>query len=205
MKQKLLIATTNSGKFTEISNFLSDLPVQLVSLKEVGITDDVEEAETTYEANSKKKAIFYARKSGLPAISDDGGFEIEALNGVPGLRSKRWVGNDSTDEKIIEKMKQVAKELPDNNRVACFKTVVSFAMPNGLVFSSFGEVKGIIAKEPLLKLMHGYPYRSFFYIPKIKKFYHESELTPSEEKEYNHRYKAISKLIPTIRKVLRIK
>ena len=201
---KLLIATTNVGKLKEISGFLSDLPLEIVSLNDVGIKDDVEETGHTYKENSQMKALFYAKKSGLPAISDDGGLEISALGGGPGLESKRWVGQDSTDEKIIEHMKKVAKELPENNRRAFFKTVISLALPNGKVWSVTGEIEGIIAKKPYLKLLKGYPYRSFFYLPKLKKYYHEKELSIDEQKLYNHRYIAISRLKPIIAKVLRI-
>lgn len=200
--KKLLIATTNIGKLKEISGFLSDLPLKIVSLSDVGITDDIEETGKSYIENSQLKALFYAKKSGLPAISDDGGLEIVAYDGAPGLHSKRWVGKDSTDEKIIEHMIKVAKELPDNNRGAFFRTVVSLALPDGKVWSVTGEIEGIIAKKPYLKLLKGYPYRSFFYLPQLKKYYHEKELTGEEQKLYNHRYIAIQKLIPIIRQEL---
>ena len=97
---------------------------------------------------------------------------------------------------------KVSKELPDNNRTAYFKTVVSLALPNGKVWSVEGEVKGIIAKEPYVKLLKGYPFRSFFYLPEIKKYYHENDLTLAEQILYNHRYKAVEKLKPIIKEVL---
>lgn len=203
--QKILIATTNKGKLREISGFLSDLPVELLSLNDVGIMDDVEETGKTYEENSKIKALFYAKKSGLPAIADDGGLEIVALGGAPGVKSRRWLGHDSTEEDIINQMIKVAKELTNDNRKAFFKTVISLALPNGKVWSVTGEIEGIIAEKPYLKLSKGYPYRSFFYLPKLKKYYHEQELSKEEQKLYNHRYKAINKLKPIIRKVLGIK
>ena len=196
--KRLLIATTNVGKLKEISDFLSDLDLELLSLSDVGINLDFEEVGKTYQENSQAKAVFYAKKSGLPAIADDGGLEISALGGAPGVKSRRWVGKDSTDEKIIEHMTKLAKELPDNNRKAFFRAVITLALPNGKTWSVEGLVKGIIAKKPHLKLSKGYPYRSFFYLPKIKKYYHEKELTEQEQKLYNHRYKAIQKLIPVI-------
>lgn len=199
---KLLIATTNVGKLKEISDFLSDVPVDIVSLSDVGIKTDVEETGKTYKENSQLKAKYYSEKSGLAAISDDGGLEIEALGGAPGVKSKRWLGENSTDEDIINHMIKLAKELPDDKRKAKFKTVVSLAQPSGKVWSVTGEIEGIIAKKPYLKLLRGYPYRSFFYLPKIKKYYHENELTKEEQKLYNHRYKAIQKLKPIIRRVI---
>lgn len=202
--KKLLVATRNQGKLKEISKFLSDLKLDLVSLNDLGFDDDFEETGKTYKKNSQNKALFYAKLSGLPSISDDGGIEIDALNGAPGTKSKRWVGKDSTDEKIVDYMKKVAKALPENNRKAYFKTVVSLALPNGKVFSATGEIEGIIARKPLLKLLKGYPYRSFFYLPEIKKYYHEYDLSEEEEKLYNHRYKAITKLKPIIKKELQV-
>lgn len=196
--KKLLIATTNKGKIKELTEFLSDLPVQLLSLKDAGITVDVEEKGQNYEENSRAKALFYSNKSGLPAIADDGGLEISALGGAPGLHSRRWLGYSATDEELIRHLSKVAKELPDKNRDAYFRTVISFARPDGKVWSVGGEVKGIIAKKPLSKILKGYPYRSFFFLPDIDKYYHESELTSEEEKLYNHRYKAIQKLKPII-------
>jgi len=196
--QKLLIATTNPGKLREYKEFLSDLPVQLVSLKDIGITDDLKETGKTYRENSQKKALFYARKSGLPAISDDGGLEIDALGGAPGIKSRRWLGYEASDEKLIKHMVKVSKKLPENNRRATFRLVVSLALPSGKVFSHEGKVEGIIAKKPHTKLLYGYPYRSFFYLPRAQKYYHESELTKDEMKKYNHRYIAVKKLIPVI-------
>jgi XTP/dITP diphosphohydrolase len=192
----LLIATRNPGKLKEISNFLSDLRIKIVSLAEINITEEVEEIGKTYRENSQLKALFFAKKSGLPTIADDGGIEIEVFHGAPGIKSKRWLGKNSTEQDIINHMIKIAKNL--SNRKAKFKTVISFALPNGKVWSVSGEVEGIIAKNPYLKALKGYPYRSFFYLPKLKKYYHEDQLTFNEQKEYNHRYKAIQKLKPII-------
>ena len=200
--KRLLIATTNPGKLREYKEFLSDLQIELVSLKDVGVTDDLGETGKTYRDNSQEKALFYAKKSGLPSISDDGGIEISALNNEPGIKSRRWLGHEASDEELINHMMKVSKELPEDNRKAVFKLVVSLALPNGKVYSREGKVEGVIAKKPHMKLLHGYPYRSFFYLPQIQKYYHESELTDSEMKKYNHRYKAVSKLKSVIRNVI---
>lgn len=204
MKSKLLIATHNKGKLKEFSLFLSDLPFDIVSLADLGIIDNIEEIGETYRENSQAKALFYAKKSGLPAIADDGGVEIDAFGGAPGIKSKRWLGENSTEEDIVNHMIKIARELPQDNRRAFFKTVVSFAMPDGKVWSVNGEIEGIIAEKPYLKLLKGYPYRSFFYLPKIKKYYHEDQLTDAEQKLYNHRYKALEQLKKIIAQELKI-
>ncbi|HSW98114.1 MAG TPA: non-canonical purine NTP pyrophosphatase [Candidatus Saccharimonadales bacterium] len=202
--KKLLIATTNPGKVGELSEFLKDLPVELVSLADVGIDQDVEEDGETYQENAEKKAKFYAKLSGLPAVADDGGLEIDALDGEPGIHSRRWLGYTATDQELVDHMIKVSEELPDDNRKAQFVVVDSLALPTGEVYSEEAAVEGIIAEKPLSKLLEGYPYRSFFYLPKIQKYYHESELTDEEMKQYNHRYRAIQQLKFVIKKILKI-
>lgn len=202
--KKLLIATKNPGKFAEIKSFLSDLPIQCVSLDDLLIKEDIEETGKTYGENSKKKAIFYARLVNLPTIADDGGIEIDALSGAPGIKSRRFFGKggrEATDEEIIERMKSFVARLPKDKRGGKFRAVLTFALPNGKSFSRTGKVKGVL-KEPKLKFLKGYPYRSFFYLPEIKKYYHERDLSDEEMKVYNHRYKAINKLKPVIKKIL---
>lgn len=204
-KRALLIATKNPGKFSEIKSFLYDLPVKIVSLDDLGTTEDVEEDGKTYEENSVKKALFYAKKTGLLTVADDGGIEIDALGGGPGSRSRRFFGKngkEATDGEIIKKMKTIIKNFPQEKCGARFKTVITFALSNGYYFSRTGTVRGILKISPNLKLLAGYPYRSFFYLPRIKKYYHESELSDDEQKMYNHRYKAITKLKPSIKKEL---
>ncbi len=204
MMQKVLIATTNPGKFREIKEYLSDLPIEFVSLKDVGIDKEVIEDGKTYEENAQKKALEYSKLSGLPAISDDGGLEIEALGGAPGVDSHYFAGPEGKDEDIIRKMMQVIKEIPDNNRKAKFVAVNSIALPNGKIVSARAEVNLRVAKKPLLKLLKGFPYRSFLIVPEINKYYHESELTQEEHKLYNHRYKALKKLFPKIKELLNL-
>ena len=196
--KKLLIATTNKGKLKEISFFLSDLNIEILSLKDVGISNGIEETGKTYRENSQSKALFYAKKSGIPSIADDGGIEISALDNQPGVKSRRWLGYEANDSDLVNHMIKISQNLPENNRKAFFKTVISLAFPDGRVWSVDGEIEGVISKKPYLKLLSGYPYRSFFYLPGVRKYYHEDELTREEQKEYNHRYKAINKLKPII-------
>ncbi|MBI2026110.1 MAG: hypothetical protein HYT06_01890 [Candidatus Levybacteria bacterium] len=198
--KKILIATKNLGKFNEFKDFLKQLSFELVSLEDLKIDKDIKEDGKTYRQNSVKKALFFAKISNLLTIADDGGIEISALNNKPGIQTRRWLGHHSTDEELINHMFKILKILPDNNRKARFRTIVSFALPNGKVFSRAGQVNGIISKNPKPNFIKGYPFRSFFYLPKIKKFFYENELSNLEQKLYNHRYKAIQKLIPIIKK-----
>lgn len=202
LNKKLLIGTHNPAKLHELSELLTDLPLTLVSLTDVGITEDVEEDGDTYIENSQKKALFYAKKSGLPALSDDGGIEIAALHNEPGVHSKRWLGENTTEEDLIKHMQKIANELPEDNRTAWFKVVLSLALPTGEVWSVKGQIKGIVARKPFIQKKTGYPYRSFFFLPQLHKYYFESELTPAEQKKYNHRVIAVAKLQPLLKKEL---
>ena len=197
--KKLLVATKNPGKLADISKFLSSRKIQCVSLKDLSISEDVTEDGKDYYENSKKKALFYAKLSGLPTVADDAGLEINALNGEPGHKARRWLGYEATDEELIAHMEKVTKTLPDNNRNARYKAVITFALPNGKYFQEEGITKGIISDKKSSKVLPGYPYDSFFYIPEIKSYYHGA-LSPEQEKIYNHRYIAVQKLKPFIEK-----
>lgn len=199
--KKILVATRNPGKFGEIKKFLSDLPIEVVSLSDCSIQNDVEETGANYAENAKKKAVFFAEKSGLPTLSDDSGIEIEALGRQPGKNTRRWLGYEMTDEEIVSHLYKISKELGENRR-AHFISTVCLAMPSGKTFVETGDTQGIIAENPSIKKVVGYPFRSFFYIPQIMKYFFEDELSLEEQKLYNHRWKAISKLKPTIRRML---
>lgn len=203
--KRLLIATRNPAKFQEITTFLSGLPVAFTSLKDLAIGEDIEETGETYKENSQRKALFFAEVSNLPTIADDGGLEIKALGGAPGVRSRRWLGHEASDEELIAHMLKLARELCADEKNATFRTVVSLALPDGKVWSAEGKVEGIIAEKPFVKTLKGYPFRSFFYLPQINKYYFETELTDDEMKEYNHRWKAVEKLKPIVRRVILIR
>jgi len=192
--KKLLLATTNRGKVREFAKFLKDIPLHLVTLSDVHITSEVKEDGKNYRENSQKKALEYSQLAGLPAIADDGGFEIQALDGAPGLKSHRWLGPQTTEEEIYKYMKKISKDAPDDKRNVRFVTVVSYARPDGKVWSFEEKAEGLMLAEPSPKYEKGYPYRSFFYFPELKKFYFEEDLTAEEREKYHHRYRAVQKL-----------
>lgn len=195
--RKLLIATGNRAKFKDIKKFLKDLNLEILSLKDLNLKQDVVEDGKTYKENSEKKALYFAKLTNLPTIADDGGIEIDALGGLPGVDSKYWAKDD---EAIIKKLEQIAKKLSDNNRRAVFRVVITLVLPSGKIFSVEDKLEGIIAKKEYKKRVAGFPYRSFFYLSKINKYYHEDELTNDELRVYNHRYKAIQKIKDIIEK-----
>lgn len=200
--KKLLIATTNPGKLEEIISILAVLPVKLVSLKEVNIKAKPKENGKTFEENAIIKAKFYAKKTGLPSLGDDGGLEIDALNGEPGVKSHRWIhGNrDGEDEELIKYTIKKLKGVPLSERGAQLRAVLALVLPNGEVHTGEGVTRGVIPLQPSGSRVKGFPYRSLLYLPKIHKFYNTTDLTPEESDYYNHRKKALEELKPIIKK-----
>src|SRR3990167_9940331 len=142
---KLLIATTNPAKLKSYQNLLKDYPLELVTLKDLNITEEAEEGGDSFEQTAIEKARFYYKKSGIPTLVDDGGFEIEALNGEPGVKSHRWIGREMTDEEIVaEVMKRMEGK---SERSAKHSIVLAVATPFG-VFTSHSEVAGVMAEKP---------------------------------------------------------
>ncbi len=202
---KLLIATTNPGKLSELREFLSGIPIELVSLSDAGITDTVEETGKTFEENAILKAAYYAKKSGLPTLADDGGFEIDALGGEPGVKSHRWVYGDreNTDEELIAYTFKRMQGIPEDKRGAQLHLVLSLVDSNGsLVATSEEKIRGIVAPEPAAAHQPGFPYRAILFIPELNKYYDQSAMTKEENEAYNHRKKAVEKIIPALQAML---
>lgn len=197
----LLVATTNPGKLGEIKGFLSDLPVTLVGLSDVGITDTPEETGINFQENAILKAKFYAEKSKLPTLADDGGLEIDALNGEPGVKSHRWIHDDreDEDEELIKYALDRMKDVAVGKRGAQLRLVLALVLPSGEVFTSEEKVRGIIPKKPSDARHKGFPYRSLLFLPEIKKYYNHNELTVTETETYNHRKKALEILKPILK------
>ncbi len=198
---RLLIATTNPGKLGEIKGFLSDLSVALVGLDDIGVGDFPEETGISFQENAILKAKFYAEKSKLPTLGDDGGLEIDALGGEPGVKSHRWIHNDreDTDEELIQYTLDRMKDIVDTNRGAQLRLVLALVLPSGEVFTSEEKVRGIIPRQASKNRWKGFPYRSLLYLPEINKYYNHDELTVTETETYNHRKKALEILKPIIK------
>lgn len=202
--KKLLIATTNPAKQEEIAFGLQPLVQKgfhIVSLKDMGIAADVEETGTTFLENAQLKAEFYGNLAALPTIADDGGLMIDALNGEPGVKSRRWPGYEASDEELIQMTLDKMKDIPLENRTAQFKTVLYFYDPkNKAKFYEEGIIHGSIAEKPTDRPTNGYPYRALFIIKDLNKMY--DELTEAEHHQVNHRLKALTRLSEQIEKYL---
>ncbi len=198
---KLLIATANPGKLAEIREFLSDLPIELLSLQDIECTDVIKETGKTFEENAILKATYYFTRSGLPTIADDGGFEIDALGGAPGVRSHRWMSGEeeNDDEELIAYTLKKMKGLPPVRRGAQLRSVIALVISTDAVYTAEGVIRGIVPEQASTYRMKGFPYRSLLYLPECNAFYNEHELTNAENEAYNHRKKAIEKIKPIIR------
>lgn len=201
---KLLIATTNPGKLAELSRFLEDIPVKLLGLKDVGITDIVEETGSTFEENAILKAKYYCQKSGLPTLADDGGFEIDALDGEPGVKSHRWIhqNREDTDEELIAYTLEKMKGLPRAKRGAQLRLVLALAFPDGRQFTVEEKTRGIVAEKSSEHRTQGFPYRSLLFLPEIGKYYDHDLLTHEETERFNHRKRALDRLKPMLNRLL---
>ena len=188
MMDKIVFATANEGKVKEIKEILKDFPIEVVSMKEMGITADIEEDGTTFEENSLIKARAISKLTGLPALADDSGLEVDYLNGEPGIYSARYLGRDTDydykNNYIINKLSD-AKE---GERSARFVCVISLVLPDGREFVERGVVEGLIGYEQ--KGENGFGYDPIFYLPEYGKT--SAELSPEEKNKISHRGKALS-------------
>jgi XTP/dITP diphosphohydrolase len=198
----ILLATHNQAKLEELKKAgqeLVDNGFTLLSLDDVGITEEPEETGATFEANSLLKAQYYADIAGMPSIADDGGPMIDAVNGEPGVKSKMWMGRPATDQELVEYTLERLKGVPKEKRTATLSTVLTFYDPKTEESFHIKEgINGYISEEvktfPGTK--PGYPFRSLFIINEFNKYY--DELTPEEHHQINHRYRAMKELAQKI-------
>jgi XTP/dITP diphosphohydrolase len=182
----LLIATTNQGKLREYAAIFANLPIQVQTLRDVGITDDVEETGTTFAANAQLKAEFYAARSGLPTLADDSGLEVMALGGEPGVYSARYAGPNKTDAErnafLLSKLEQV----PFHARLARFVCVIALACPGYPTELVEGVLPGVIEHAP--RGENGFGYDPLFYLLDEDKTL--AELPNERKNQISHRARA---------------
>lgn len=146
---EILIATNNKGKIREFSELLADFPIRFRTLAEFPNVPEVEETGTTFEENAVLKAVQYARQTGLLAIADDSGLEVDALAGAPGVFSARFGGNDLSDAERIEKLLFELEKTGDSKKKARFICVIVVANQSGdIYYTAHGTCEGKIAATP---------------------------------------------------------
>lgn len=186
---KVVLASKNKHKWEEIRKITEKLDIQLVMESDLGVDIDVEETGTTFEENSLQKARAVMEATGLPALADDSGIAVDALNGEPGIYSARYGFDDSLDDwgrlqLLLRNMEQV----PDGQRQGKFVCVITMITPEGEIIQARGEVHGTILRAPAGE--GGFGYDPIFYYPPFGKTLAE---VPAEMKnQVSHRAKALN-------------
>jgi XTP/dITP diphosphohydrolase len=202
---RLLIATTNPAKLAEYRLLLSELPLDVVSLRDVGITDTAEESGATFLDNALIKARFYFDRAHIATLADDGGLEVDALGGEPGVRSHRWIANsDNSDRALVEEVIRRMQGVDTPRRTARIRAVAA------LIFSDAGEIvertaeaaiDGVIADRAWPEIRPGFPYRAVLMLPERKQYL--AELGDHEEAQLSQRRIALMTLWPDLLRLAR--
>ncbi len=192
----IVIATRNKGKTAEIRNFLKDFPVIVKNLDDFGPIPEIDEDGETFDDNAYKKSSMTAMILGIPALADDSGLVVEALDGAPGVHSARYGGENLTDQERVTKLINEMDGI--ENRDAAFKCVISIAVPTGAALTYEAQCKGLITHEP--KGENGFGYDPIFFSPFYEKTF--AELTMEEKSRVSHRGKALKEVVTEFDKVL---
>ena len=197
---QLLLASENAGKLLEMKPLLSNLPVKIVTPSDLGLKLEVEEDGGSYAENAAIKAKAYCLASGLPALADDSGLEVEGLGGQPGIHSHRFcpkTGADDADRRsyLISRLSLSGKEEP---WLACFRCTVAVATPQGGLFFSEGLCPGEIIK--IERGSNGFGYDPIFLLK--DKGLTMAELPLSEKNNLSHRSRAVEAILPVIMSLL---
>jgi len=190
-KLKVVLATTNRHKLDELQRMLADSPVELVMPPHA---IEVDETGETFSENARLKARTYARLLGEPALADDSGLSVDALNGRPGVHSARYAGANATDADRIRKLLGELEGVPDAERGASFHCALVLAWPGDSELTVEGLVSGRILHEA--RGEHGFGYDPVFYVPSLDKTF--AELSPEEKNLYSHRAKAAELLVEAL-------
>ncbi|MBM4423310.1 MAG: XTP/dITP diphosphatase [Chloroflexi bacterium] len=189
MTAKLIIASNNAGKIKEIAEILGDLPLDCLSLKEAGISQEVVETGDTYAANALLKAIAACREANLPTLGDDSGLEVDALGGRPGLYSARYAGPNAGNAERWAKLLSELKDVEWEKRTARFRCAVALAAPGREPQVVEGACEGIIAFAP--RGSGGFGYDPLFFMPDHNCTM--AELPKEVKNRVSHRARALQK------------
>jgi XTP/dITP diphosphohydrolase len=189
-RKRVLLATTNQGKLREIREYLAGLPVHLVSLRDLGIHEDVKEAGRSFRENARLKSLAYSLRSGLPTLAEDSGLEVKHLGGAPGVFSARFSAPRPTDEKNIRKVLRLMKDVHWSKRRARFVSCAVFSSRGRILKEARGQVSGYVALEK--KGDHGFGYDPIFYYSRWKKTF--GQVPALRKNRVSHRGRALKKM-----------
>lgn len=196
---KLVLASKNPGKLKEIQEILESLGVEVLLESQVGLDLEVEETGTTFEENAFLKADAVMKASGLPAIADDSGLVVDALDGAPGVYSARFGGKESDAARtalLLEKLEGI----PAEKRTARFVSAVACCLPDGRTVTAKGSCEGVIAAAP--RGQGGFGYDPVFLVPELGKTF--AELSAEEKNRISHRGTALRAFAKKFREVVEL-
>jgi len=196
----ILVATSNPGKIAEIRAMLGD-DLRWLGLAELGAMAEIPEDGATFAENARKKALGYAKATGLWTVADDSGLVVDALGGAPGVKSARFSGEKSkdTDRKLIDrrnmaKVLELLKGVPKEKRTARFVCCLCLASPEKVLLETEGKLEGLITDRQIGE--NGFGYDPIFFVPQLGKTV--AQLTREEKNAISHRGNAIRKLRPLL-------
>jgi XTP/dITP diphosphohydrolase len=202
VSQKLLLATRNQGKIVEFRRILDAIApgeIELVGLDQFPDLHDVDETGSTFEENALLKAREMSEATGLPAIADDSGLCVDALNGDPGIFSARWAGEHGNDRANLEKVLSQLIEIPDEKRTAYFICVAALYLPDGRTHCEEGRFLGTILHSPVGE--NGFGYDPIFQPEGLS--ISSAQMSSEEKDAMSHRGKALRAIAPHVMKALK--
>jgi XTP/dITP diphosphohydrolase len=188
--KEIVVATTNQGKIAEITLALAQLPVKVLSLRELGDFPEAVENGDNFLANAQMKAEHYAKYTGKACLADDSGLEVDALNGAPGIYSARFAGKEANDESNNRKLLVQLANVEYEKRTGRFRCVLALVDVNGTCITTDGVCEGVIGKE--LRGSDGFGYDPLFYVPELKKTM--AQCTKVEKNSISHRGHALKSM-----------
>lgn len=192
---KILLATQNQGKVRELRELLVNEEIEVLSLRDISNWEDVEENGVTFADNAALKAREAVRRTGLIALADDSGLEVDALEGDPGVYSARYAGEPKDDERNNDKLLQLLETIPEDKRTARFRCALVMITPSGEEYLTEGAVEGQILTQR--RGLDGFGYDPVFYLPEYTRTM--AELTLAEKNKLSHRAQAFRQVIPILR------
>lgn len=185
---KVVLASKNKHKLEEISKITEKFDMELVLESELGVDIDVEETGSTFEENSYLKAEAVMKATGLPALADDSGIAVDALNGEPGIYSARYGFDESLDDRgRLNLLLKNTENVPNDKRQAKFVCVITLVTPQGQTIQARGEVHGMLLRAPAGE--NGFGYDPIFYYPPFGKSL--AQVSPEEKNRVSHRANAL--------------
>jgi XTP/dITP diphosphohydrolase len=186
---RVVLASKNKHKLEEISKITALFDMELVLQSELGVDIDVEETGTTFEENSLLKAEAVMKATGLPALADDSGIAVDALNGEPGIYSARYGFDESLDDwGRLELLLKNTEHVPDGQRQARFVAVITMVTPEGQVIQARGEIHGELLRAPVGE--NGFGYDPIFYYPPMGMS--TAEMSSEDKNKVSHRANALN-------------